>query len=127
MGATIYQHIGWSLVAQTGMYAQEASHDVQTDQEWIKGPGGDEVAGAIYNPRSSWSLNGFVRTDETLGAAMGASLVLANTVTWSDFISGIPAGSGITAVTGAKRGAKVDGAKTVDLSGEYKPFIMPAA
>tara|TARA_R110000824_G_scaffold162702_1_gene338402 strand:- start:672 stop:1052 length:381 start_codon:yes stop_codon:yes gene_type:complete len=126
MAAKVYGLGVFGLTAQTGIYTESLDYDFSIQEKWIADGDGDDVAGALFNPEVSFSLTGFVRSDESISTVLGSALVLANTLTMSEFIDGWSSG-GIYLVNGAKRGFKEKDFRGLDLSGKFKPFMAAAA
>jgi hypothetical protein len=119
--ATVYGDSVWGITAETGMYAQSFDFDLNIDEEWLPDEDGDEVAGALFNEKGTFTLNGFEKSSG-FPAVLGASITLANAIDSDDFISGDASGA-TTICTGLKRSRGSRAHRAVDCSGVYKPFL----
>lgn len=119
--AKVYGDSVWGITAETGMYAQSFDLDLSIDEDWLPDEDGDEVAGAVYNEKGTFTLNGFEKTGG-YSAILGASITLANAIDSDAFITGDASGA-TTLVTGLKRSRGSRAHRAVDCSGVYKPFL----
>ena len=124
MAATVHGNVNFGLTAETGIYCESVDFDFTVDEKWVGDADADDAAGALYNPQASGSLSGVRRSDETIETSLGAALVVANAVTWADFITGYTSG-GLTYIKGVKNAFKKDDFEALDISFGFKPFIEP--
>lgn len=125
MAATVHGNVNFGLVAETGFYAAAVDFDIKLDEKWVPNHEAEEVAGALYNAKVDFSMNGVKRTDESISAVLGASITLANAIDYSDYIAGYTTG-GLTFLSGIKPSLKNDDFETLDLTGSFKPWVVVA-
>lgn len=124
MAATIYGSGEFGLTAEAGMYVQDFSVDFTTEEIYISGEGGDDVAASFANPTGAISMTGFINTGTTFASSVGAALVVANDLDAASYISGVADDdAGETITTSIKTGAQARGFKTFDVSAVFKPFM----
>lgn len=126
MAATVYGDINFGLSAETGLFVATVDHEATISEKWIPDEQGAEVAGATFNPIGSWSMQGVLNTGEALTAKLGAALVLANVVDWSELIDNGYTTGGTTYINSHKVGLKNDDAETRDIAGGFRPFVATA-
>jgi hypothetical protein len=118
--AKVYGDTVWGMSAQSGLRVQSFDFDLTVDEDWLPDEDGDDVAGALFNEKATFAMNGF-ETTGGFSAVLGSSIALANALDPADHITDDVSG-GITVVTGIKntRGARAH--QMFDTSGVYKPF-----
>ena len=126
MAATIYGEANFGLSAETGLYVNKLDFDCQIQEKLFPSSVGVDAGGTLYNPQVTFSMAGVLRTDETLETELGASLTIANALTWADYIPGYSTG-GVTYILGVKPSLAADDFEMVDLNGRFAPFMALAA
>lgn len=119
--ATVYGDTVWAMASETGLRAQSYDMDLTVDEVYVPDEDGDDVAGAIFNERGSWTLTGF-ETSGGFSGTLGAAIAISNAIDPDDFISGDASG-GTTILTGRKTGKENRGMVSVDASGVFVPFL----
>ena len=127
MAATVYGDVNFGLSAETGLYVATVDHEATISDKWVPDEQGADVAGSLFNPIGSWSMQGVLNTGETLTAKLGSALVLANVVDWSDIIDNGYTTGGTSFVTSHKIGQKNDDFESRDLAGGFRPFVVAGA
>jgi len=119
--AKVYGDTKWGMVAETGLRVQSFDYDLTVDEDWLPDEDGDDVAGALFNEKGTFTVNGF-ETTAGISAVLGSSITLANAIDLDDFIT--PDASGATTiVTGVKDSRKPRAHQMKDVTGVVKPFI----
>ena len=119
--AKVYGDTIWGMSAEVGMRAQDFSFDMSIDEDWLPDEDGDDVAGALFNEKATFALDGF-ETTAGLPTELGSSIVLTNLTDGDGYVTGDASGA-TTLVTGIKTGVKSRGHKSLNVSGIWKPFI----
>lgn len=119
--ATVYGDTVWAMAAETGLRAQSYDIDLTVDESLVPDEDGDDVGGAFYNEKASFSLNGFETTGGFAGV-VGAAITVANAVDLDGFIAGDASG-GTTILTGRKTNKGNREMVSVDASGTFFPFF----
>ena len=119
--AKVFGDTIFGMAAEAGMRAQDYSFDMSIDEDWLPDEDGDDVAGALFNEKATFALDGF-ETTTGLTTALGSSIVLANMTDGDGYVTGDASGA-TTLVTGIKTGSKARGHKPLNVSGIWKPFI----
>jgi hypothetical protein len=119
--AKVYGDSVWGISSESGMYAQSFDFDLSVDENFLPDENGNEVAGALFNEKGTFTLNGFEKTGG-FSAVLGSSIAMSNAIDASGFITGDISGA-LTLVTGLKRSRGSRAHRAVDASGVFKPFL----
>lgn len=122
MAATLYGEANFGLSAETGIYVDALDFDVQIQEKLFLDEVGVDAGGTLYNPQVTFSMNGVLKTDETLETNVGASFTITNALSWADYITGYTSG-GVTYLLGVKPALKQDDFEMVDVNGRFSPFM----
>lgn len=96
MGATVHGNVIYGMSAEAGLYVASVDYDISIEEKWVSDEESCDVAGSLFNPMATWSMQGVKKVGETLNSSvLGSAIVLANTVDFS----------------------------SLDLSGGFKPFV----
>lgn len=126
MAATVYGDGEWSMLDEVGLYAQSFEYDMSIQEFYIPGVSSEDVAGATFGQEASFTINGFIKTTETLTAKLGVAITVANAVEFADYMEGYTTG-GQSFLTGIKQGGEVRNFQSLDLTGKFKPFLENVA
>lgn len=102
------------------MYAQSFDFDLTIDDNWLPDEDGNDVAGAMFNEKGTFTLNGFEKTGG-FSAVLGAAITMANAIDGDSSIEATIA-SALTLVSGIKRSKQARAHQAIDVTGIYKPF-----
>ena len=122
MAATTFGDISFGMTAETGFYIESASFDYSIQEKWIADGDGDDMAGAMFKPEMTGSLDGAYKTTGTPTWTLGVTLTLANTLTHSSFIAGYSSGGKLLINSaGITLGNESEARRSIGLV--FKPFM----
>lgn len=121
MAATVLGAISFGLSAETGLFAESITFDFTAQEKWIADGDGDDVAGAVFKPEMSFTIEGALNTGGAPTWTLGSALAIANAPTYTSYIS--TGGSGTVVLLGVSEGLGNESEERRTLTGKYKPFV----
>ena len=122
MSATVIGDITFGITAETGFYIESASFDYSIQEKYIADGDGDDVAGALYKPEMTFSLDGAYKTTGSPTWVLGGAITIANIPTHTAFISGYTSGGRVLVTSvGVTAGNETEQRRAI--SGVFKPFM----
>lgn len=122
MAATTFGTITFGMSAETGFFIESATFDYSVSEKYIADADGDDVAGAVFKPQMTFSLDGAFETAGSPTWTMGVTLTIANIPTHSAFIASYSSGGRyIINSAHVARGNEAESRRTI--AGVFKPFM----
>ena len=122
MSATTFGNINFGLTTETGFYAESFTGDYTVQEKYIADGDGDDVAGAVFKPEMSGTIEGAYNTTGSPTWVMGGTITVANIPTHTAFINGYTTG-GRYIVTGANVGKGNESEERRTINFKFKPFM----
>jgi hypothetical protein len=120
MAAKVYGSGIFGVDAEGGMTVQSFDSDFSISEVLLPDEDGNDVSGAFFNEKVSFSMSGYEATGGTLDVGLGAAITLANDHGLAEF--GVSSG-GQTILKAGKRGRKNRDFGGLDASGDYLPYL----
>lgn len=122
MAATTFGTITFGMTAETGFFIESATFDYSVQEKYIADGDGDDVAGAVYKPSMTFSLDGAFETAGSPTWTMGVTLTIANVPAHTAFIASYSSGGRyIINSANVSRGNEAESRRTI--GGVFKPFM----
>ena len=121
MAATTFGDIVFGLTAETGFYAESISFDYSIQEKWIGDGDGDTMAGAMFKPEMTGSIDGAYKSTGTPTWTLGTNLTVASIIAHTGFITGASAGRLLTNSASVTLGNESERRQSIGFV--YKPFL----
>lgn len=122
MAATIFGTISFGTSSEVGLFIESADFNYTSSQKFIADNDGDDVAGALFKPQMTFSLNGAYSTAGAPTWVMGGTVTIANMPAHAAFIAGYTTGGRII-VDSVTVGLGNESEQRRQISGIFKPFM----
>jgi len=122
MAATTFGSITFGIDAETGFYIESATFDYSVSEKYIADGDGDDMAGAVFKPQMTFSLDGAFKTTGSPVWILGGTLTIANIPVHTAFITGYTSGGTfIINSANVSRGNESESRRSI--GGVFKPFM----
>ena len=122
MSATTHGAINFSMSAQTGIYIESQSEEINCQVREIVIAGGEVGAAAFFKHMGTWSMEGAYKTDESPTWDIATSITLTNSVSLEDLVPGYTSGAKFP-ITSISAPLGIEAEERRDLSGNVYPFL----
>jgi hypothetical protein len=123
MAATTFGSITFGIDDETGFYIESATFDYSVSEKYIADGDGDDVAGAVFKPQMTFSLDGAFKTTGSPSWDLGTTITIANIPDHTAFIASYSSGGKyIINSANVARGNESESRRTI--GGVFKPFMI---